>query len=86
MFCGQFHLFPLQHNNLLPCKMTNLDSSSSSMWGFVQLSEKLDPETMNLIGEEFMMEGLLLSNSTTSTTSIITGEEVQSIHETSITS
>nr|KAJ0191540.1 hypothetical protein LSAT_V11C800423860 [Lactuca sativa] len=50
------------------------------------LSEKLDPETMNLIGEEFMMEGLLLSNSTTSTTSIITGEEVQSIHETSITS
>ncbi|CAI9268338.1 unnamed protein product [Lactuca saligna] len=43
----------------------------------LQLSEKLDPETMNLIGEEFMNKGLLLSDSTTPTTSIITGEELR---------
>lgn len=52
----------------------------------MQLREKLDAETVNLIGEEFVMEGLLLSDPTTSGSMITDEEELNSSHESVITS
>nr|KAJ0217540.1 hypothetical protein LSAT_V11C300125910 [Lactuca sativa] len=51
-----------------------------------KLREKLDAETVNLIGEEFVMEGLLLSDPTTSGSMITDEEELNSSHESVITS